>query len=35
VFERDVPIFCIGKDELVYVRVRVADSRETDMMKDR
>ena len=29
-FERDVPIFCTGKDELVYIRGGVADSRETD-----
>ena len=30
VFERDVPIFYTGKDELVYVRGGVADLRETD-----
>ena len=35
VFERDVPIFCTGKDELVYVRAGVADSRETEMMQVR
>ena len=33
VFERDVPIFCTGEDELVYIRVGVADSRETEMME--
>jgi len=35
VFERDVPIFCTGKDELVYIRGGVADSRETEMMQVR
>ena len=35
VFERDVPIFCTGKDELVYVRGGVADLRETEMMQVR
>ena len=34
-FERDVPIFCTGKDELVYIRGGVADSRETEMMQVR
>ena len=35
VFERDVPTFCTGKDELVYIREGVADSRETEMMQVR
>ena len=33
VFERDLPIFCTGKDELVYVHGGLADSRETEMMQ--
>ena len=32
-FERDIPIFCTGKDELVFIRGRVADSRQTEMMQ--
>ena len=32
-FERDVSIFCTGKDELVYVRGGVAAFRETEMMQ--
>ena len=35
VFERDVPIFYTGKDELVYVRGGIADLRETEMMQVR
>ena len=35
VFERDVPIFCTGKDELVYIPGGVADSRETEIMQVR
>lgn len=35
VFEKDVPIFCTGKDELVYVRGGVVDLRETEMMQVR
>ena len=35
VFERDVPIFCTGKDEHVYICGGVADSRETEMMQVR
>lgn len=35
VFEKDVPIFCTGKDELVYVRGGVVNLRETEMMQVR
>ena len=35
VFERVVPIFYTGKDELVYVRGGIADLRETEMMQVR
>ena len=31
-FERDVPIFCTRKDELVYVRGGVADYGETEAL---
>ena len=34
-FEKYVPIFYTGKDELVYVRGGVADSPETEMMQVR
>ena len=34
-FERDVPTFCTGKDELVYIHGGVADLRETEMMQVR
>ena len=32
-FERGVPIFCTGKDELAYIHGGVADSHETEMMQ--
>ena len=35
VFEKDAPIFCTGKDDLIYVRGGVVDSHETEMMQVR
>ena len=34
-FVKDAPIFCTGKEELVYVRGGVLDERETEMMRVR
>jgi hypothetical protein len=34
-FVHEVPIFCTGKEELVYVRGRILDVRESEMMRVR
>ena len=35
VFEKDTPIFCTGKQTLIYITNGVIDQRETEMMSAR